>query len=889
MVLCDPDVRAERLRELLGEDALLRLYCVAAAETGEHRAVGELSAARNAIPLGELARWEFPGDVLPLKRIVAGRPPVWTAPEHLAEFVVRPLLITFRGLLARGFLPVGELGVELDSAATATGRIVLGGIRRARSAVPDVIAALDKQLDELAAACVLISGDEQARVRAAFDRVIAQELRHLAESTAAAFAGDHPWRRFVHVVATEQHEILSRVIRLVRARNARCRHDPGLPRPLVVVDLDFCALHPKHRVGEALRRLGETHGIDEFADPARLDVLPGLYRPGWRPFLAANGLLARYPELEWDALYAEYRRNVPWHREALSTDDLAPGLVGFVRDLEQAGGRVVWLTGRRHRMRAATEEVLARHGLGHLDLRTTDDGPVTGIAGQKVAALHDMPGHELVAAFDDSAANRDALQAAFPAAVVVAVRPPGFTVDGADRTGCGITTFESLPQPLPLGRGHRAGAPQLSHVTSLSRLRIRELSTRPTIWSHGVELTGQEQSRIVESLAATAVASGRRLGREIGSRADPAAICRALWRVVTAKPFGAVKSAYPPEAAERDMLASIEVGDRIPFVVVGPSLKQDGSRLKALGGLPDLAELAMLIRLRQLDEAVRQIHPPGIAVRALTDASHFRFREPRRYAGYHRELAEQVESAGLRHVVSVEDFDDAADAHPRCGDRTQRPELLAKHRDRYETAFAGLDVRRDPRAALGEADARDPAGPGRPRFAELFRSVLQAVDIPCPGGDPFAWSQRIYADPFELTDPAVPAEIRRARGDLLATAWRETITYLANKHVDEELDYSVLWRENCVRMSLSIRPAPGRLRFVPLGGAGVMPWHGTAALNDLCEVSVDYAISLVDQGFVPVRAARESGQPWFMVPARAVDRAGTLDPAVFERIRLRGK
>ncbi|MGW5797469.1 hypothetical protein ACWEV3_43240 [Saccharopolyspora sp. NPDC003752] len=886
MVLCGPDVRSERLGELLDEDPLLRLYCVAAAGTGEHRAVGELSAARNAIPLGELARWEFPGDVLWLKRIVAGRPPGWTAPEHLAEFVVRPLLITFRGLLARGFLPAGELGVELDSAATATGRIVLGGIRRARSGVPGVVAALDEKLDELAAACVLISGDEQDQVRAAFDRVIAQELRHLAESTAAAFAGDHPWLRFVHVVAAEQHEILSRVVRLVRARSARCRNEPGLPRPLVAVDLDFCALHPKHRVGEALRRLGEAHGIAEFAAPARLDVLPGLYRPGWRPFLAANGLPARYPELDWDALYAEYRQNVAWHREALLTDEPAPGLVEFVRDLEQAGARVVWLTGRRHRMRAATEEVLSRHGLGHLDLRTTDDGPV---AGQKVAALLDMPEHELVAAFDDSAGNREALRAAFPTASVVAARPPGFTVDGGDQVRCGIRTFESLPQPVPLGRGHSADAPQLSHVTSLSRLRIGDLSTRPTIWSHGVELTAEEQSRIVESLVATAVADGRRLGREVGARADPAAICRAVWRVLTAKPFGASRTAYPPEAAERDVLASIEAGERIPFVVVGPSLKQDGSRLKALGGLPDLAELAMLIRLRQLDEAVRQIHPPGIAVRALTDASHFRFREPDRYAGYHRELVAQVESAGLRDVVAVEDFDDAADAHPRCGDRTQRPELLAKHRDRYATAFAGLDVRRDPRAALGEADARDPAGPGRPRFAELFRSVLQAVDVPCPGGDPFAWSQRIYANPFDLTDPAVPAEVRRARGDLLATAWRETITYLANKHVDEELGYSVLWREGCVRMSLSIRPAAGRLRFVPLGGAGVMPWHGTAALNDLCEVSVDYAISLVDQGFVPVRAARESAQPWFMVQSRAVDRAGTLDPAVFDRIRLRSK
>ncbi|WP_101376326.1 HAD family hydrolase [Saccharopolyspora spinosa] len=887
MVLRGPDGRSER-PGLLDDDPLLRLYCVVASAASAHRELGTLPVARNAVGLGDLASSGFPGDVLSLKRLVEGRPTDWGAPDHLAEFVVRPLLITFRGLLARGCLPVGDIGVELDSESAATGRIVLAGICSARSAVPgvaDVIVALDAQLDELAAACTLVTGDE--RVRAAFDAVIAQELRNLSEGTAAAFAGEHPWRRFVHAVAAEQHEILSRVVRLVRERSVRCRREPGLPRPLVAVDLDFCALHPKHRVRDALRRLGEAHGIQELA--AQLDVLPGLYQPGWRPFLVRSGLLERYPELDWDALYPEYRRNVAWDWEALRTDGPAPGLIGFVRDLEQAGGRVVWLTGRRHRMRAATGEVLARHGLGHLELRTTDDGPV---ADQKVAALHEMPGYELVAAFDDSAANRRALQAAFPAAVVVAVRPPEFTVDGAGRTVDGIATFESLPHPIPLGRGHRQNA-QLSHVTSLGGLRIGDLSTRPTIWSRGVELAEEEQARIVASLADAALASGQRLGGQVGAGMDPGpvGIARAVWQVITAKPFGAARSAYPLAAAERDVLASVEAGDRIRFIMVGPSLKQDGSRLKALGGLPDLSELAMLVRLRELDAAVRQVHPPGIEVLALTDASHFRFREPHRYAGYHEQFVQQVELAGAQGVVTVEDFDSAADAHPLCGDRAQRPGLLAKHRDRYTAAFAGLDIRRNPRSVLAAADDRDPAGPGQPRFVELFHSVLQAVDVPFPGGDPFAWSQRIYADPFDLTDPTSPPGIRRARGDLLALTWRETITYLANKHVDEELDYSVLWRENCVRLSLSIRPAPGRLRFVPLGGSGVIPWHGTATLNAQHEVSVDYAISLADQGFRPVHApgTGDRRQPWFMAPPQALTRTGVLDPEIFERIRLRSK
>ncbi|MER7010504.1 L-tyrosine/L-tryptophan isonitrile synthase family protein [Saccharopolyspora sp. NPDC000359] len=851
---------------MLADDPLLRLYCT--------------PTPQDWLPLGDLARSDFPGDVLALKRLVADQPGDWRPRDHLAEFVVRPLLVTCRGLLARGFLPVGEVGVELGADSSATGRIAVEGTRPA-TGVPAAITALDGLLDELAAAAVLVTGDERDRVRGAFDGVIAQELRNLSADTAAALAGDHPWRQFTHVVGAGQHDVLRRVLRVVRERSARCRRESGLPRPLVAIDLDFCALHPVQRVRGALRRVG---GIPEFTDPGLLDVLPGLYPSAWPSFLERNGLRERYPELDWDALHTEFRQNIDWHPQALLTDELAPGIKQYVQDLELAGARVVWLTGRRNRVRAATEDFLACRGLGHLDLRTCDDDPARGVAEQKVAALREFHGHELVAAFDDSAANRAALRSAFPAALVIPVRAPLFTSDAAE----GIATFESLPHPAPLGRGHAREA-QLSHATSVSALRVGELSTRPTIWDRGAELTAADQALIVDALVATAVTCGHELGEEAAG-ADPV---RAVWRVITAKAFGASRTAYPLAVAERDLRAPVEAGEPIRFVLVGPSLKQDGSRLKALGGLPDLAELAMLVRLRQLDEAVRQVHPPGIRVRALTDASHFRFRDPHRCAAYHEEFARQVAAVGAADLVVVEDFDDAADAHPACGDRTQRPELLRAHRERYEAAFAGLDIRRNPRAVLAEAATRDPSAPGQPRFAELFRSVLHAVDVPCRGGDPLAWSQRVYADPFDLTGRDVPPEVRRARADLLVSAWRETTTYLANKHVDADLGYAALWRDG-VRMSLSIRPTPGRLRFVPLGGSGVMPWHGTAALNPQQEVAVDYAISLVDQGFLPLCAAgapTRGGlrQPWLMAPPHLLDASGRPTEELLTGIRLRAK
>jgi hypothetical protein len=350
-----------------------------------------------------------------------------------------------------------------------------------------------------------------------------------------------------------------------------------------------------------------------------------------------------------------------------------------------------------------------------------------------------------------------------------------------------------------------------------------------------------------------------------------------------AKLFGASRTAYPWEQADHDLSRAVAEGEPAELVLLGPPTKQDGSRLKALGGLPDLAEVAMLARLLQLDTAVRRVHPPGIRVTALADPSHFRVRDVSRYCGYQREFRRMLELTGADRVVSVRNIDEAA-AEFGCGDAAARAELLAHHRDRYESAVAGLDVRADPRGALAEVDERDPGCAGQPRFAEMFRSIVHAVDVPDAGDEPVEFSRRVYADPFDLDDP----ELGGTRRELLALAWDETITYLANKHVDAELDYAAMWRHDRVRMSLSLRPEQGRFRFVPLGGSAVMPWQGTAALGRGNEVSTDFAISLIDQSYLPVWGPEGGPQPWFMVPPNLV-REGALDSGVAGAIQLRTK
>ncbi|GAA2334262.1 hypothetical protein GCM10009854_07340 [Saccharopolyspora halophila] len=829
-------------REIIARDPLLPRYCRVAGSTS------------SGVELRSLLVEDFDDDERPLKQLLASRPDGWSEPGYVLEFLIRPVVITVRGLLALDWLPAGELRVR-----PRDGMVVLSGLEPAD---PHRCPQLIVELHELLSKLIESAGGELDDL----ERVLAEELCDLSDRLLSALTGHHPWRPFVHGVPEHQQELLQRVLRLIRDRAAARRKDPSIPVPLVALDLDFCALHPRERVRAALEEVSRRHGVLDFAFD--LSLLPGLYEAGWRPFLEHLGL----PD---DDLYPEFRSAIGWERDDLLTDEPAPGVRSFVRDVEDAGGQVVLVTGRRHRMRAATSELLARHGLGHLPLRTTEER--SDVAAQKVAALREMPG-EPIAAFDDEADNLAALRAGFPEALVVPVAAPEFT--GVDEPGA-IGTFEVLPQPMPLGRGH-ATRPQLSHASSPARLRVGEFSTRPTWWSNGVQLTAEQRAAIVRALRGNALEAGRRLGERVRDTGDGGE--SAIWRVLVAKPFGASRPAYPPEHAERDLRPVVRDGLPVPFVLLGPPTKQDGSRLKALGGRPDLGELAMLVRLLQLDAAVRVVHPPGIRVTALADPSHFRYRSADRYGGYHADFERMLAETGADELVRVRNIDEAA-TEVGC-EHHRRPELLEFHRDRYETALAGLDAGEDPFAALAAADERDPALPGQPRFVELFRSVLHAVDLPHPGGDPLAHARGVYADPFDLR-----GELREPRRELLRQTWRETITYLANKHVDAELDYSALWRGS-VRMSLSLRPVPGRLRFVPLGGAAVMPWHGTAALGDNHEVSVDFAVSLVHQGFVPVWSPADAGtdviQPWFMAPPHAV-RGRELDPVVFERVRIRNK
>jgi hypothetical protein len=176
----------------------------------------------------------------------------------------------------------------------------------------------------------------------------------------------------------------------------------------------------------------------------------------------------------------------------------------------------------------------------------------------------------------------------------------------------------------------------------------------------------------------------------------------------------------------------------------------------------------------------------------------------------------------------------------------------------------------------------------------MFRSILHSVALDVPAGkDRMAWARAVYADPYQLADPATPAPIVRARRQVLRQAWNDTVRYLSAVLTDRELGYDNLFTHR-VRLTVSMS-SPGRVGFAALGGSALLPWHGTAAVDEKGTLSTDFAIWLYDQGFVPVYSpVLGYRQPWLMAPVTSTavldrSRGAQLLPDLLEGIHLRRK
>jgi Pyoverdine/dityrosine biosynthesis protein len=930
--------RWQRMAELVRTDPSLRLHCALRPPNDVIDGVrGELYPPHPRCPgtglsvaLRTLLSRTGVDEPTLLERVIANRHERKVDPlDFLVDYFVVPLVKMFRALLDQhgiGLLGLDDRAImfELTPQVRATGRVVLTDLSGLRKADECTALELDRTARGLHSALIGLAvafqqtsfGGRRYRgrtVRAAVERVLAQELRFLNPDTADLLHGDHPLDRYVHSIPVAQDKLLREVLRGVEKRAALRRKEPACPVPLVVIDLDLCGLVPKARTLSAARTLsrprqGAPRGIPELARPNSLSALPSYSKPAWDRFLEVSGVAGRYPEVEWDEVHAEfcpafYR---PWER--LRSDSLAPGLVRFVRDVEDAGGEVVFNTGRRDRVRDHTEAVLARGGLSHVRLLTLPDDRVRPIAELKIENLRRLTGTDVVAVFDDLTENRQALSAAFPDAMVLAVEAPGFASDRAP--GCPppdgaplVATFERLPR-------QKAGAPTpvLSYTHSIAELQVSELSVGMSARGHAVHLSLEQSRRIIDQLVSdadtnaerTAAAAPVHLKSALAGMTDEhERTALLLHHVFMRKQFHrGSRATYTPAMAAHDLLPFLRAGTPIRVVLPGFPVKQSQSGLKAVGTLPDLAEIGVLVRLRELHQTVRCLYPPGLHITVLTDGHHFRPRPPMIVESYLRKLTQYLSLVGGQDFLEFTDIDEMAASRIGPSLPQKRTILVEYYQNAYQKAFDGLDITRNPIGTLDRAARLDPSSGGL-AFRDLFRSILNSVAVPLPAGrDRMAWSKAIYADLYQLDDPSTPPEVAQVRRAVLAQAWQDTIRYLSAALADRELGYEDLF-DHRVRLTVSM-PSPGRVGFAALGGSALLPWHGTAAIDEKGTLSTDFAIWLYDQGFVPVYSPLLGArQPWLMAPVTSTmvpptgapdyARGAELTLALLDGIHLRRK
>ena len=254
-------------------------------------------------------------------------------------------------------------------------------------------------------------------------------------------------------------------------RNVRQKVRDGL-RPVIAIDLDLTALMPIYRTRQALLRTGAALGINAFLTPDSLPLLPAYSDEGWLSFVRQMNLKELYPDLRWfaadDSLYKEADgpfavfHNQYWNADLLIEDSPTPGLGAFVYRVEEAGGSVVFLSGRWLKEHVEPSlKTLRRAGIPAPNLVIGNDRHPTLVerpelalsdAEMKVqhcraiATQYGLP----VAIIDDRPVNRAAVaNSAGGELLEIAICIPGFTNDPInEETALRISTFELFDHVL---------------------------------------------------------------------------------------------------------------------------------------------------------------------------------------------------------------------------------------------------------------------------------------------------------------------------------------------------------------------------------------------------------------------------------------------------------
>lgn len=618
---------------------------------------------------------------------------------------------------------------------------------------------------------------------------------------------------------------------------------------------------------ETVRRLGSRHPLREFVhcvptgqDDRLKEVLAEVRR---QTQARRTGQTSQRPSVLIQLDLADPERALP-------------GLRRFRRDVTDAGGEVFLTNGGRLRQTALTAK--------------------------------NSPDLAMVAVIAQTSANWTLLDREFPSAIRLAVAAPDDAP--AARSEQAIQDFETTPWSA-VEPGEQA-LPRLSYACSLAGLRIGELRTNRPARGQAVRLSMAESRGIVaqlvrgaDSAAVRVAANARRHLADRLATVDSAhdRIVALIHHVLTRKQFiKGSRSNYSVEQARQDMLPFLHTDQPIRMVITGFPIKHGQNGLKASGPLPDLAELGVLVRLRELAKAVGQVYPPGVRLTVLTDGQHFHSRPDSATTAYQRILRDYLAMVGAGDVIELIDIDDLAHERLSQDRKAERQRRIRRYHRGLLELLGDLDVSVDPLRVLEEIgrlalqpDDRvldvDLARELLSALPDFFHSALYSTAPEHPDStDLMGFSARVFADVFDVRDPRAHPEVLRARRQVLRRAWRSAVRYVVVRQADHDSHYEDVFSS---RVRLTNVPRPGRCGFSGLGGSGLLPWHGTGAVDRRGNVSADFAVSLYDQAFVPVYSPLIGNrQPWMMVPITASEvapgeRGARLNPEFAGTIRLR--
>jgi hypothetical protein len=424
------------------------------------------------------------------------------------------------------------------------------------------------------------------------------------------------------------------------------------------------------------------------------------------------------------------------------------------------------------------------------------------------------------------------------------------------------------------------------YVSSLANVPLGGWTTT-ALATTSSELSPDETRGFIEALvgrsdvAAVRVGAATRqaLGATSGTPVDAAT---ALHHLFTRHRFlKGSRSLYPRTQAIPAIRRLTKAGAPVRVYVRGFPFKQYDNGLKAAGPLPDLAEAAALVRLRELQRAFTELYPPGLRITVLADGGYYRPRQAADLARYHDELARLVTLTGTAGFLEIRAQDDVLATAMGHEAWHRRNEWVKRTADRIATSIQPGHARHDAALATNQLHRLGLATPGVPRFDAIFRSLLYSVPVPGDGGP--EWASRVLSAAWDLR---APPPLRMARLAVRERAWQDAIRYIATATVDERLGALDSLPPH-VRL-VTAAPRTGAFGFTYLGGSTLLPWHGTGFLDARGRVGVDFLVALRSRAYVPVHShLLARGQPWCMIPAR--DDHGPTTPQLLAAIRLKAR